>query len=295
MRRVAPGCSAVPPCALVINRSACGPLDVGDVRARIPTEEVPADEVATAMRRATASDAYDGPREIEPAAASPTAAVRSRKVQCRTHERYSTVRWFESLRVTTGLPAPALLDSGTVATRSGERWWSMIERIPAGVVQVPHPAQQRALGAALRTWHDSAPEHGLRFDDPGGLGVFLGRPMVAIHSDVSVGNNALFRDDELVALIDPGAVHVGPPMLDLAWCLAVDLALGADAEPLFEGYGRDAVDVDVVAALLPFTQVRHLVDSVMVGRTQAIGRLLDTLRRRAPDLLRVSGLPARLS
>jgi hypothetical protein len=297
-------------------QSVCGSLDVGDRQALIPTTPVPPVEVEVALKAATGSDAFDGVLEAPPIGVSVLPGARTvAKAQHREHERLASLAWFDTLRTSAGIPAPALLDAGSVETASGPRWWVVLERIHAENGHAPRPARQRALGAQLRRWHELAPAHGLRLDDPGGLGVMLGtprallatdnylaishvlaeacrgQPMAAIHSDVAVGHNTMFHADALAAILDPGAVHVGPPMLDLAWCLAIDLPHGADPAPLLDGYGRDAVDIDALGELLPHLMLRRLIDTVLAGNDEDTGWLTRALRARAPRLLASAGLP----
>jgi hypothetical protein len=178
--------------------------------------------------------------------------------------------------------------------------------MPAGR---PTPARQRALGRQLRLWHSQPPGEGLRLDDPGALGVLLGwarntvpdaypaiaehfdvacrgLPITAIHGDVAVCHNALFDGDVLTGLLDPGANEAGPPMLDLAWSLAVDMPRGAVPEPLLDGYGHDAVDQDALTALLPPMMLRRLIDAPSLGLAETDGAwIAGWLREHRPDLL----------
>jgi aminoglycoside 3'-phosphotransferase II len=289
--------------------SVCGPLDVGDVRGLIASGPVPYDEMLLACKAALTSPAFDGMEHSPETGASIVYGQRTVvKVQHREHERRETALWFEELRQNTGILAPALLDGGTVECPTGVRWWLILERVYGTERHEPVPASQHDLGIQLRIWHELAPAHGLRLDDPGGLGVLLGTPrvalpegyfsvsqaladvceglpMTAIHGDVAVGHNALFRGDALLAILDPGAVHVGPPMLDLAWCLAIDLPHGANSAPLLDAYGRDAIDKDALEALLPHMLLRRLVDTVIAGDELDTNWLINALRARAPRLL----------
>lgn len=291
----------------------CGPLDVGDVIATIETVPIPADETFTALRAAISSPAFDGSPYLTDHDSHVANGPRSiAKAQTREHERLGSALWFEKLRTSIRLPAPALLDYGTVDTPSGPRWWLIMQRVRGTENPPLSPNLQRQLGAWLRIWHEQAPPHGLRLDDPGGLGVLLGtpraalpdtypaiaqalaevcehQPMTAIHGDTAVGHNALFDGENLAAILDPGAVHVGPPMVDLAWCLAIDLPHGAAIDPLLDGYGREAIDSDTLQALLPHLLLRRLVDTVISGDTRDARWLAEELRQRAPDLLKLSG------
>lgn len=113
-----------------------------------------------------------------------------------------------------------------------------------------------------------------------------GLPMTAIHGDVAVGHNALFDGDVLTGLLDPGATESGPPMLDLAWALAVDMPRGAEPGPLIDGYGADGVDLGSLEALLPLMMLRRLIDTPVLGLAGTDGRwLVEWLRERRPDLL----------
>ncbi|WP_396448896.1 hypothetical protein [Actinomadura sp.] len=289
----------------------CGPLDVGDRRALIATGRVSDALIEAAIRDALTSSAFDGPRDLDTALEAHRAegvvpGVRTVvKVRRRLHERLETVRYFEEVRATAGVRAPRLLDSGT----SGRAWWAVLERLPGAPADRPTPARQRELGRQLRLWHSRPPGGGLRLDDPGALGVLLGwarttapdsyqaiaerfdaacrgLPMTAIHGDVAVCHNALFDGDALTGLLDPGATESGPPMLDLAWSLAVDMPRGANPAPLIEGYGNDDVDQDALAALLPLMMLRRLIDAPSLGLADSDGAWITRrLRDCHPELL----------
>ena len=108
--------------------------------------------------------------------------------------------------------------------------------------------------------------------------------MTPIHGDLAVGHNALFEGDTLTGVLDPGAIEQGPPMLDLAWALAVDLPHGGSAEPLLEGYGE--VNHAALDALLPLMLLRRLIDTVPLGLTDTDGQWIAChLRENHPDLL----------
>lgn len=212
----------------------CGLLDVDDVRATISTCPIPADETRAALMAATRSAAFDGPALSGPHDAAVFAGVLTiAKAQHREHERLATAHWFDEIRATVGVPAPKLLDSGTVSTAGGPRWWLVLSHMPGIEKAAPDAQRQRQLGHWLRSWHEQAPARGLRLDSPGGLGAFLGTPraafpetypaiaealaqvcqgmaMTPIHGDVAVGHNTLCTGDELTAILDPGVVHVGP-------------------------------------------------------------------------------------
>ncbi|TDC69840.1 hypothetical protein E1200_07055 [Actinomadura sp. GC306] len=289
----------------------CGPLDTGDRRALIQTGRVPDALIETAIRSALTSPAFDGPRD--PIAALATLGTHGVvqgvrtvvKVRRRLHEQLETIRAFERLRATTGVRAPRLLDAGT----AGDSWWAILERLPGAHADHPTPARQRELGRQLRLWHSQPPGNGLRLDDPGALGVLLGwarstapdaypalseefaaacqgLPMTAIHGDVAVCHNALYDGDHLAGLLDPGATESGPPMLDLAWALAVDMPRDAEPGPLIEGYGRDAVDQDALTALLPLMMLRRFIDVPSLGLADSDGAWIARwLRDHRPDLL----------
>ncbi|MEU5993856.1 hypothetical protein ABZ806_33205 [Spirillospora sp. NPDC047418] len=289
----------------------CGPLDIDDRRALIPTGRVPDALVEAAIRGAMASPAFDGQRDLSAALATfgsdgVVPGVRTVvKVRRRLHERLETVHAFEQLRATAGVLAPQLLDAGRV----GESWWAVLERLPGVPADRPTSARQRDLGHQLRLWHSQPPGEGLRLDDPGALGVLLGwartsvpnaysviaehvdeacrgLPMTAIHGDVAVCHNALFDGDVVTGLLDPGATEAGPPMLDLAWSLAVDMPRGAEPGPLLDGYGHDAVDQDALTELLPLMMLRRLIDAPALGLTETDGVwITGWLCDHRPDLL----------
>lgn len=299
----------------------CGPLDVGDAVAHIPTTPLGAERVSAALRAAGASPAFDGPPHPPPGPARgrprdehPDSVVFGNqtvaKAQRREHELLASAHWFERVRRTAGFPAPSLLDAGVVDTPSGSAWWVIMSRLSHHLVGTVTPERQYELGESLRRWHSLGPPAGLRLDDPGGLGVFLGTPrtvapaaatmmaglladlcpglpMTAVHGDVGVSLNSLLDGHRRLALIDPGAVHVAPPVLDLAWALAVDLPRGGSVDPLLDGYGRSAVPGDVLDAVLPVALARRLVDQVLVGDRPQVEWLVTALDRSSPALLRV--------
>jgi hypothetical protein len=289
----------------LVHRSACAPLDVADRKAVIPTDRLPNDVFDRAARSASTSPAFDGSPVQQAGADGIIFGERTViKLQHRAHERLETALHLEHLRTATGIPAPRLLDHGT---DPGGTWWAILERLPGTHSNHPTVEQQHALGRTLRAWHSHSPAAGLRLDDPGALGVLLGgarhavpraypalaqrfsdacdaMPMTPIHGDLAVGHNALFDGDTLTGVLDPGAIEQGPPMLDLAWALAVDLPHGGSTEPLLEGYG----DVDHVAlkALLPLMLLRRLVDTVPLGLSDTDGQWIARyLRDNHPDVL----------
>ncbi|GGV07046.1 hypothetical protein GCM10010182_27480 [Actinomadura cremea] len=287
----------------------CGPLDVGDRLALIETGRLPAARTAAAVRAALASPAFDGPAGTSPETDGVVVGDATVvKVRRRRHERLETLRTFEAMRAVTGIRAPRLLDWGTV---DGD-WWAVLERLPGVHGDRPTPERQRELGRELRRWH-AHPPRGLRLDAPGALGVLLGwarsavpdaypriaalfgevcegAPMTAIHGDVAVGHNALFDGDVLTGLLDPGATESGPPMLDLAWALAVDMPRGAERGPLIEGYGDAGVDGDALDALLPLMMLRRLIDTTVLGLRDTDGAWIAAwLRERRPELLDLAG------
>lgn len=294
----------------------CGPLDLGDTLAAIPTDRVPEHQVRAALAAATHSQAYDGPdgaAGYDGPVAFGTRTVA--KAQHREHELLDTALWFAALGPATGVPVPDLLDHGTTTPADGSRWWLILTRVHGEPSHRPTPAQQHALGAALRAWHDKAPLTGLALDDPGGLGIMLGSArkfhpavyphfaelfasacqgleMTAVHGDTAVGHNTLYTDDgHLAALLDPGAVHIAPAQFDLAWALAVDLPRGAQPDPLLDAYGRDAVDSDTLETLLPYFLLRRLLDCYVLNEPEDARWLHNHLRRRAPHLLQLPGIP----
>lgn len=288
-----------------LHRSVCAPLDVTDREAFIPTNRLPNDVLDRTVRSASASLAFDGSSVQQAGDEGITVGERTViKFQRRTHERLETALHLEHIRTATGISAPRLLDHGIVP---GGVWWAVLERLPGTHSDHPTPEQQRALGRMLRTWHSHSPAVGLGLDDPGALGVLLGwarravpraypaiaqrfsdacnaMPMAPIHGDIAVGHNALFDGDTLTGVLDPGAIEQGPPMLDLAWALAVDLPHGGSAEPLLEGYGE--VDHAALDALLPLMLLRRLIDTVALGLTETDGQwIAHYLRDNHPDLL----------
>ncbi|GAA0565321.1 phosphotransferase [Actinomadura livida] len=284
---------------------ACGRLDVGDRLALIQTGPVPGEQVDLAVRAGLASPAFngrDGHVLDDGVVFGPRTVV---KVRRRLHERLETAVNFDELRAAVGVRAPRLLDFGT----AGDAWWTVLERLPGRAADRPTPGRQRELGRQLRLWHSAAPGGGLRLDAPGGLGVLLGSargvaphayeavaelfgaacegmPLTAIHGDVAVGHNALFDGDALTGVLDPGATEAGPPMLDLAWALAIDMPRGAEPGPLIEGYGAEAVDREALDALLPLMVLRRFFDVPALGLDESDGAwIIAWLRDHHPGLL----------
>ncbi|MET9064485.1 phosphotransferase enzyme family protein [Streptosporangium sandarakinum] len=275
----------------------------------MPTGPVPSAEIAEACAAALKSSAFDGVTDLPGLGTTVVYGHRTVvKVQHRLHEQFETALRMEAMRERARVRVPALLDSGTVETPSGPRWWLVLERVDGSPGDRPTAARQRQMGEQLRRWHDTGEREGLRLDGPGALGVMLGsartlvphvypalsrlldeacagQPVTAIHGDVAVGHNALFDGDDLLALFDPGAVEVGPPMLDLAWCLAVDLPRGTCPQWLLEGYGIDAVDRESLDALLPFIALRRMIDTRAEGPDEDARWLANWLAENAPDLL----------
>ncbi|MGH3831627.1 MAG: hypothetical protein ACRDRS_14470 [Pseudonocardiaceae bacterium] len=68
--------------------------------------------------------------------------------------------------------------------------------------------------------------------------------------------------DGLAAILNPGVVHVRPPLLDLAWVLAIDLPHEVDPASLLDGYGRDVVHAN---ARRPHLLLHRLVDTLITG------------------------------
>jgi aminoglycoside 3'-phosphotransferase II len=287
----------------------CGPLDVGDAGAVIPTEPLSPAEVAATIQVALASTAFDGPIQ-SPDGTSTTIWGQHTiiKVQHRRHERLETLLRLERLRQEAGVCAPCLLDHGTAATPAGEAWWVVHTFHEGQPGDRPTAAQQRAVGDQLRRWHARGPSGGLRLDDPGGLGVLLGtarhlmpaayaeiskrfddacrgRRVTAIHGDLAAGHNVLFQEDELAAVLDPGAVDIGPPMLDLAWALAVDMPHGAAPGPLLDGYGQ--VDSEALEVLLPLMMLRRLIDTFDEDGPDDGDWLAGWLAHHSPELLEI--------
>jgi hypothetical protein len=265
---------------------SCGPLDLDDARTS-PIGALPPPVVIALVRAAAASAAYDGP---PPPAGAATVVPGRRtviKVQHRRHETLSVLTALERIRVRSGLPAPALLACGELDLDGGPYWWTVLARA-TGVHGGPGDRlaeRQRRVGALLRRWHDTVPATGYRLDDPGAAALFFGEirmrdrpaalrlvaaldracrgaPMSAIHGDLAVGHNVLFCGGRPSAVLDPGAVQVGPPMVDLAWSVAVDLGLGGTIHDAVDGYGCGRVDTGLLHRLLPLMAQRRYVDVV---------------------------------
>ncbi|MEE6308011.1 phosphotransferase [Plantactinospora veratri] len=286
----------------------CGPLDLSDA-ATPSAGELPGEVVDALVRAAARSQAYDGP---EPEAAGAAVVPGRRtviKVQHRRHETLAVCLGYERVRVAAGIPAPALLDHGEILAGGERRWWTVLERVPGshGGGGPLLPRRQRLVCAAMRRWHDRAPAVGRRLDAPGTAAMFFGEirlrdpacalrlvaaldracrgaPMTAIHGDMAVGHNVLFTGGRLRAVLDPGAIQVGPPMLDLAWCIAVDLGLGGTVESAVAGYGA-GVDHEQLDRLLPLMLARRRFDLLNQRRSVAAQRLAAQLRTRRPELL----------
>ncbi|RAY13822.1 hypothetical protein DPM19_19435 [Actinomadura craniellae] len=285
----------------------CGPLDVGDVRAVIPTGPLLPAELAESGRAALASPAFDGPDQpLDGTLTTIEGRHTIIKLQHRQHERLETILRLEELRRYAGVRAPRLLDHGTVETAVGEIWWAVHDLCHGWPSERPRPAQQRALGDQLRRWHDRGRAGGLRLDDPGALGVLLGtarflvpgayaeiaarfdaacrgRRVTAIHGDLAAGHNALYLEGDLTAVLDPGGVDSGPPMLDLAWALAVDLPHGGSTSALLDGYGT--TDQEALDAVLPLMMLRRLVDTFAINAPDDTRWLTGWLHHHDPGLL----------
>ena len=276
---------------------SCGPLDLDDARTP-PIGELPPPVVAALVRAAAADPAYDGPPPPDGGATVVPGRRTVIKVQHRRHETLAVLAEFERIRARSGIPAPALLDSGELDFDDGSYWWAVLARAD-GVHGGPGERlaeRQRRMGALLRRWHDTVPATGYRLDDPGAGALFFGEirarnrpaalclvvaldkacrgaPMSAIHGDLAVGHNVLFRGGRPCAVLDPGAVQVGPPMVDLAWSVAVDLGLGGTIRDAVDGYGRERVDADQLDRLLPLMAQRRYVDVVAQRRAEETARL----------------------
>ncbi|MGW0664416.1 phosphotransferase [Streptodolium elevatio] len=294
----------------------CRRLDVGDDGAVLPTDELDPVLCQEAMRQALASPRFDGnagqPRGMERVVAG---AATVAKVQRRVHERLDVLLEFDDLRRVADVPAPALLDHGTVDKDGVSVWWTVLERARGEHgdrgAHVPEllPSRQRALARVLRRWHtygDAA--LGPRLDDPGMAGLFFGEirarapgaakqlaaeldaacrgtEMAAVHGDAAVGHNVLFQGADVTAVLDPGAVRVAPSMLCLGWAVAVDLGLGGSVDAAGAGYAASTADRELLHRLLPLLVTRRLADMRRLGDTSAERRLGAWLRSRRPELL----------
>lgn len=298
--------------------STCGPLDAGDRLLRISTEKIPDKDRLRALTAAAASPAFDGtrpgPAQYPGLAAGILLGPRTvAKAQHRQHEQQATATWFEHLRAQHTVPAPRLLDVGAAPGADDEEvWWVVLARCHGEEGGAPTPGRQRALGKALRAWHEEAAPAGLRLDAPGGVGVLLGtprafseqvaselaarmdeqlrgQPVRAVHGDAGASHNTLFQEETLTAVLDPGAVHVAPTLLDLAWALALDLPRGGSERDLVSGYGEDAVDTDALEALLPLLLLRRWFDvAPSAERSGEAAWLRTVLQSREPDLLQAA-------
>ncbi|MFY1691976.1 phosphotransferase [Plantactinospora sp. WMMB782] len=297
-----------PRCGPSAEAPRCGPLDLSE-GATPSAGELPREVVDALVRAAARSPAYDGP---PPTGSGVTVLPGHRtliKVQHRRHETLAVCLEYERVRVAAAIPAPALLDHGEIVVGGARRWWTVLERVPGS-----HsgggpllPRRQRAVTAVMRRWHDHAPPIGRRLDAPGSALMFFGEirlrdpscaarlaaaldqacrgaPMTAIHGDMAVGHNVLFTGARLRAVLDPGAIQVGPPMLDLAWCIAVDLGLGGTVESALAGYGG-GMDHERLDRLLPLMLARRRFDLLNQRRPVAAERLTAHLRARRPELL----------
>jgi hypothetical protein len=284
---------------------------VGDRRGTLPTQRLTDTEISGIQRAAVTTAQLTEPLSQTPGSRAVLYGDQVVvKVQERPEQTLDTALVFNAVRLMAHIPIPRLLAHGGADQSGVRRWWAVLERLPGTPVATDGvtPARQRALGAALRAWHDRAIPHGRRLDDPGVAGLLLGgvrehepgivtalsarlaahcqgAAMSAVHGDVAVTRNTLYREEELTAILDPSPIQVAPPMLDLAWASALDLAHGADPEPLCAGYGRDGVDEPLLTALTAVMLRRRLAETRAAGDQRASEALRRELTARAPDLL----------
>ncbi len=289
----------------------CGPLDVNERRGRLPTGPLTDTEVSGIQRAAVTSARLTEPLSPVPGA---RAVLRGNhtvlKVQDLPEQTLDTALVFNAVRLMADIPIPRLLAHGGADQSGVRRWWAVLERMPgepADPAQVT-PARQRGLGAALRAWHERAIPHGRRLDGPGVAGLLLasvrahepatfgplaqrldercrGARMAAVHGNVAVTRNTLYTGERLSAILDPSPIQVAPPMLELAWAIALDTAAGADPAPLCAGYGEDGIDRPRLDALVPVMLRRRLCETRAAGDQRASERLAHALDQREPLLL----------
>lgn len=284
---------------------------MGDRRGTLPTQRLTDTEISGIQRAAVTSAHLTEPLSQTPGSRAVLSGEQVIvKVQERPEQTLDTALVFNAVRLMAGIPIPRLLAHGGADQSGVRRWWAVLERLPGTAATGEHvtPARQRALGAALRAWHDRAIPHGRRLDDPGVAGLLLGgvrehepriltalgarlaehcqgATMSAVHGNVAVTRNTLYRDEELTAILDPSPIQVAPPMLDLAWASALDIAHGANPAPLCAGYGHDGVDEPLLAALTAVMLRRRLAETRAASDQRANEILRRELSERAPDLL----------
>jgi Ser/Thr protein kinase RdoA (MazF antagonist) len=108
-----------------------------------------------------------------------------------------------------------------------------------------------------------------------------GRPVVGIHGDIFTAQNALFENNCLTGIIDPGAMRSAPREVDLSWTVACEVADGADPSPLLGAYGD--YDAALLERLMPLMIRRRLLHTKLTGDLRQQHHLENVLlSRRCP-------------
>lgn len=145
--------------------------------------------------------------------------------------------------------------------RRPEGFWALQSFVGGQVKRGRAGRARRAesLISALRMLHAAGRPQGDTLADDRGIALFFGRhfgdgaryrsarselrelvnglPLVSIHGDVGTPHNCHFHpDDSLAGLLDPGAVRIGPALLDLACSCVWEIRHGYPVEPLLEAW-----------------------------------------------------------
>ncbi len=249
-----------------------------------PMGNIPDTKMASAMRHGVESARREGIMGLRRLRGNEHVRISSTHVlrcQHRRHERLEVILDFSRASCAVGIRAPDLISCGRDSTGT---WWVLHNRIMGSDCPgQPTRAAFIQLTEALHALHGAPVSGSCRWGDPGVIGIFLGTvhacepaayprlarhlweltanvPMGPIHGDVGLRHNSLWdQTGQLVGIIDPGAVSVGPPSVDHAWAVAMGVGDGHDPESLLECVPSD--ESDLTRALLPLMVRRRLSDA----------------------------------
>lgn len=183
-----------------------------------------------------------------------------------------------------------------------EGFWALQSYVGGRIKRSKHGRAKRAknLAAALLRLHRFGCPEGDSLAEQRGVALFFGRhfgsgaryqtaaselaeliadlPLVSIHGDVGSAHNCHFHpDDSLAGLLDPGAVRVGPSLLDLACAASWELRHGFPIDPLLESWSP--LDAESEARLWPL--LRLVIERMLGGNCTARERdyLMQATRR----------------